>query len=519
MPSKPSSKFDHLVVVMFENRSFDNLLGYLYPPGEGRTFEGVLGHEFSNRIPPDLDGSERATVPVHPATNMDTPDPDPGEEYPHVNTQLYGTISPPENRFRHIGEMQPPFNAPTASTATPTMEGFVTDYVDAFRAEMGRLPTYDEYAEIMACYTPEQIPVLAALAKGFACFDHWFCEVPSQTFANRSFFHAATSSGYVLDFPVENYVERNEAPTIFERLESAHLPWKVYIDPEQIVSITALIHARRLGPYFETHFSTIYDFYAEAAAGTLPAYSFIEPNIVHPRTDMHPPGFARVRHDLHLPAPPAIQGGERLLARVYQSVRDGTNTSGSNWKNTLLVVTFDEHGGTYDHVPPPPAPAPVPGAPAGQMGFTFERSGVRIPALVVSAWVDPGTVVNTEFRSTSVIRTLRERWGLGDPLTARDAVAPDIASILTRDAPRPREEWPEVTAVPPSRGTELFYLLDKPLASLGKHLFLAAVAHEQKMTGEKTEFDASTVTHRQAQRHLRKLKKATFPGVQNGRTE
>ena len=79
------------------------------------------------------------------------------------------------------------------------MDGFVADYISAFTAEMGRQPTYDEYAQIMTGYTPEQMPVLSSLARGFAVFDHWFCEVPSQTFTNRSFFHAATASGYVVN--------------------------------------------------------------------------------------------------------------------------------------------------------------------------------------------------------------------------------------------------------------------------------------------------------------------------------
>jgi phospholipase C len=519
MTTRPSPKFDHLVVIMFENRSFDNLLGYLYQPGEVPSFDGVLGRDLTNPIPPGLDGSDQLTVAVHPAANMDTPDPDPGEEFPHVNTQLFGTIDPPGNRFKPVKEMEAPFNAPSSHSAAPTMEGFVADYVAVFRHEMGRLPTRQEYSEIMASYTPDQLPVLATLAKGFACFDRWFCEVPTQTFANRSFFHAASSSGFVLDFPVDNFVARNDAPTIFERLENAKVSWKVYIDPEQIVSITALIHARRLQPFYDTHFSTIFDFYAEAETGTLPAYSFIEPNILHPRSDMHPPEFARLRHDLRLPPPPAVRGGERLLARVYESVRNSASLTGSNWKNTLLVVTFDEHGGTYDHVPPPAVPAPSASAPAGQMGFTFERSGLRVPTLVISAWVEPRTVVHEEFRSTSVIRTLRERWSLGEALTQRDAVAADLAAVLTRETPRPPEEWPEVAALPIGLGTELLYVLDKPLGNLGRHVFEAAVVHERKVAGSPVVVDTAKVTHRQAQSHLRGFRAAKFERVRAGRQE
>ena len=179
---------DHVVVVMFENRSFDNLPGYLYEPGEVASFEGVAGRNLSNPIPDYAPDAQRGVIPVHPAENMDTPNPDPGEEYQHVNTQLFRTVSPPDNRFTLAEAMQAPFNAPDDPASPPTMDGFVTDYINAFHAETGRMPLYDEYAQIMACYIPEQLPVFSTLARGFACFDHWFCEVPSQTFTNRSFF-------------------------------------------------------------------------------------------------------------------------------------------------------------------------------------------------------------------------------------------------------------------------------------------------------------------------------------------
>jgi phospholipase C len=132
---------------------------------------------------------------------MDAPNPDAGEEHPHTNTQLFGTVAPAANRFLSYEAMQPPFNAPDDPGRAPTMDGFVLDHVNTFRSETGRLPDYDEYAQIMSCYTPEQVPVISTIAKGFASFDHWFCEVPSQTFTNRSFYHAASSSGLVVNPP------------------------------------------------------------------------------------------------------------------------------------------------------------------------------------------------------------------------------------------------------------------------------------------------------------------------------
>ena len=113
------------------------------------------------------------------ATDMDSPNPDSGEEYPHTNTQLFNILSE-ENRFKLGEEITAPYNAPEPGQ-TPTMDGYVTDYISTFTAEMGRQPTYEEYSQIMTGFTPEQVPVLNGLARAFGVFDHWFCEVPSQT--------------------------------------------------------------------------------------------------------------------------------------------------------------------------------------------------------------------------------------------------------------------------------------------------------------------------------------------------
>ena len=165
---KRENGLDHVVVVMFENRSFDHLLGRLYEPGEVESFEGVIGKDLSNPIPEWAEhGADRGVVRYGVAKDMNTPYPDPGEEYPHINTQLYGRIDPPSNRGVPAEQMIAPYNAPADPDQLPTMDGFVADYISAFTAEMGRQPTYDEYSQIMAGYTPEQMPVLSTLARGF----------------------------------------------------------------------------------------------------------------------------------------------------------------------------------------------------------------------------------------------------------------------------------------------------------------------------------------------------------------
>ncbi len=467
---------DHVVVIMFENRSFDNLLGRLYEPGEVASFEGVTGRELSNPVPawaPDAAG--RTVVPYGLATGMNTPSPDPGEEYQHVNTQLFGIIDPPGNRGIEPGKMQPPFNAPPGDGRPPTMDGFVADYISTFTAEMGRQPGYDEYAQIMTGYTPAQMPVTSALARGFATFDHWFCEVPSQTFANRSFFHAGASSGYVVNVdPPDSFPVHNTAETIFERLEAQGQTWRVYCDPPSHLSLTGLIHAPRLLARFATHFFTTDQFLEDAASGQLPAYSFIEPNLLYGHNDMHP-AFDALYPGVDFDPPSSLLGGDALLAKIYNAVRSSASPSGSNAYNTLLMVNFDEHGGTYDHVVPPPAPPPVPSAPVGQLGFGFDRSGLRVPAIAISAWIPERTVVNAEYRNTSVLRTLRGRWDLGPPLTGRDAVARDITPVLTLDSPRPPEQWPDPVPQPVPPFQPQAMPPDVPLRALSKAALFAVL--------------------------------------------
>ncbi|MER5380114.1 alkaline phosphatase family protein [Streptomyces sp. NPDC002688] len=506
-------RFDHVVSVMFENRSFDNLLGRLYQPGEVASFEGVIGKELSNTIPLWAEHSlDREAVPYGISADMDAPNPDPGEEFTHVNTQLFGLIDPAGNRGVMSERMTAPFNAPRSPGTAPTMDGFVTDYMSAFTAEMGRQPRYEEYAQIMTGYTPEQVPVISAIARGFATFDHWHCEVPSQTFTNRSFYHAATSSGFVVNAPYENFPLHNEAETIFERLEAAGLTWRVYVDPGMRMSATGMIHAARLSRFFATHFSTLDDFFDDAERGTLPAYSFIEPCLIHAHNDYHPAVDA-VFPGVAADSPSSVLGGEELLARIYNAVRASSSTGGSHFANTLFLVAFDEHGGTYDHVPPPRVDPPDPTAPAGQMGFRFDRAGVRIPTLAVSAYIDPRTVMSGPYRNTSLIATLRDRWPLGPPLTARDATAPSVAPVLTRATPRPQEDWPEITPRPAPQSAVPLVPLDKPLPPLGQYLLGVAITLDTRYTGHVPDLDPRTATGRQADDYMNDRTARIYPGL------
>jgi phospholipase C len=157
-------------------------------------------------------------------------------------------------------------------------------------------------------------------------------------------------------------------------------------------------HAR-LQDRLATRFVPYAEFEQDAAEGTLPDFSLIEPNMLSGHNDYHPAfGRSLIPGDMDSPMDPpsSIRGGEAFLADLYGTIRAAASPEGSNAYKTLFFIGWDEPGGTYDHVPPGPVLAPDPSAPAGQLDFTFERSGYRVPAIMVSPWVDEGIVINDE---------------------------------------------------------------------------------------------------------------------------
>jgi len=372
-----SNALDHIVAVLFENRSLDNVLGHLYRPGDGKNFDGVIGKDLSNPIPEWEHGADRKVVPYTVATDMDSPNPDSGEEYYHTNTQLYNTLDE-HNRFK-IGEaVAAPWNAPPLG-AVPTMDGFVTDYISTFTGEIGRQPRYDEYAHIMTGCTPEQLPVLNGIARDFGVFDHWFCEVPSQTFMNRSFWTAATSSGFVVNSPMKKWFTGNDAETIFERLEAHGRTWKVYVMEPMPISFTGVIHFPRLRDRLASHFVPFAEFEEDASAGTLPDFSLIEPNMLGGHGDYHP-AFGRsfsATVDLAMDNPSSLLAGEAFLERVFTAYRSATSETGPNVWNTPLLIGWDEPGGTYLR------PRPARGGPAARPGRAAWRVRLHLRPLRV----------------------------------------------------------------------------------------------------------------------------------------
>jgi phospholipase C len=374
------NQIEHVVVLMLENRSFDNLLGKLYPASS--TFDGLTGNETN---PDGASGVGVWNKPGVDTTTMSIPTPDPGELWTDINSQLFGDGDP-------------------LAPSPPGMSGFIKNYLaqatpgHAFSAE-----------SIMHYFTPDQVPVISALAKQFAVCDRWFASAPCQTWPNRFFVHTGTANGYENNSPL-HFPFPYPMTTIFNRLEAAGKSWGIYFhDIAQTKTLEKLLP-------LADHFHFFAKFRDDARVGSLPAYSFVEPRYFTLFTqlpnDQHPPHNATL--------------GEQLIADVYNSLR-----SGPAWTSTLLVIIYDEHGGCYDHVPPPAA---LPPNKTRTAPFNFDRYGVRVPAVVVSPFVEAGTILraagSVPFDHTSVIATLRKRWPeIGAPLTDRDASAPDLDNL------------------------------------------------------------------------------------------
>jgi phospholipase C len=398
--SSPLSGIEHVVVLMLENRSFDHMLGFLYTDEgnkspSGQPFEGLTGDE-SN---PDVDGTPVKVFRIQPADENAyfMPGADPGEGYASTNSELFGDTKAPD----------PP---------VATNQGFVKDFAYTLnwqKTAKGRTIYPNTVpGSIMGCFTPEMLPVLSGLARGYAVCDHWYSSAPTETMPNRAFANAGTSQGHMND-----NTKSFTVPSIFGLMSRHGVNWAIYGVAQKLLTPLNFPDTTAAPA---SHFGHLQDFQDAAAAGTLPAYSFIEPDFSPTGNDQHP------NYD--------VSRGEHLIHDVYYALRNGPA-----WDQTLLVVTYDEHGGCYDHVAPPQGATP-PDDCEGEYGFDFKRFGIRVPAVLVSPLIAAGTVFRvpdgtTPIDHTSILKTLEKRWGL-PALTARDAAAPDLGGVLTLSTPR-----------------------------------------------------------------------------------
>jgi len=441
----------HVVVVMMENRSLDNLAGWLYQDTGNRPARNI-----PTQAQPTYDGLE-PDLYWNPLTAADIANPDP-EKRAYVTTRASKSTIPdpdPHEQFRHMTYQL--FGAEAAKAKSPaTMKGFVVDYAAAIEDSGKRAAP----KAIMECFAPDQVPVLSALARNYAIADRWFASVPCQTWPNRAFVHAGTSCGRVnnLDKDMDDNTPPDpfyyDTKTVFNVLKEVGVTWKVYADTF-LPSLTRYQFITQLyDPLLIGHFRGFEDFRNDAALGLLPAYSFVEPGFMDRQNDDHPP------HD--------VARGERFLFDVWKAV-----STGPAWNNTLLVITFDEHGGCYDHVSPPWT-AVKPDDSKPQKPFGFDRYGVRVPTILVSPWIEPGTVFRSgspdvEFDHTSILATLREwqslstKAGAGWLESARIRAAPTLGCVLTRS--EPRTDIPPIPAPPAPARPDID--LDIPLTAPG----------------------------------------------------
>jgi phospholipase C len=416
---KPDDPVKHVVLLMFENHSFDQMLG---------CFKQVYA---------DLDGVD----PQKPRVNQAN-----GRELAQAETTERQMILDPHHEVNHVAVQMEDHNG-----------GFIRDFVDSNQ----RVPQkeLDQQCQFVMGYYPlDFLPALHRLAREFLICDRWYSSLPGPTWPNRFFALSGTSSGRV-NMPedgehgadIEGWFQQDQT-TLFDRLSEKSISWRIYF--HDIPQSICLVHQRQ--PERVARYSPFEQFKQDAgdAEADFPAFCFIEPNYNGiDENDDHPP------HD--------VMKAQKLLADVYNALRGNQEL----WASTLLVVLYDEHGGFYDHVEPPAAIPPD----NHHEEYAFDQFGIRVPALLVSPWVDQG-FDSTPFDHTSLLKYLIEKWGLGT-LGNRTAQANDIGKLIQRNTPR-TDTIGQITDIPPpnpdldAESANYVSSHQKSLALLGRRLQL-----------------------------------------------
>ncbi|MGA8090511.1 MAG: alkaline phosphatase family protein [Terracidiphilus sp.] len=372
----------HLVVLMMENRSFDHMLGYLKTADYA--IDGLNGDETN---PTDL--ADPPTIRVSPTarSNHDLI-PDPNHEFLDVNWQI----------FR---------NSDGSDTGQPKMQGFVENYAQISNAVQGR--------NAMKAFHPGSLPVLSKLAKEYAVCDRWFSSVPGSTIPNRLFAHAASSGGSATQDAV---LSPATTKTIFQVIDDPNndANWAIYTNGASILMANIYL------AHHQNNFFDFSQFETHCKKGLLMEYTFIEPSY---DDDLDNGTFATSQHPDF-----AVDAGEALIGQVYNSL-----VQCPSWKDTLLLIVYDEHGGLYDHVTPPtltadPSQGDVPASDAPP--FKFDRLGVRVPAVFVSPRIPPGKIIHTQYDHCSIVATVRKLFcNQKTPFNWREAQAATFDDICT----------------------------------------------------------------------------------------
>ena len=270
-------------------------------------------------------------------------------------------------------------------------DGANDGFVQAYRERHGQVPPY-----VMGYFTRETLPATWGIADAYASCDRWFSSLLGPTWPNRMYYHSGQSGGLTQNvLPERGGIDW---PSIHHRLSDAGVPWAYYYQDLPFVPLFKGVEIegtiRRLAS----------DFFDDAAAGRLPSVCFVEP--------------AFTANDDHPPHHPML--GQAFLRSVYAAL-----AASPQWENCLFIVTYDEAGGFFDHVPPPTAVDDR--AAAG-----FDQLGFRVPAVVAGPYVKRGHVSSVVRDHTSVLAHLDRMFGL-EPLTARSAAAEDLGELIDVD--------------------------------------------------------------------------------------
>jgi len=410
-------KIEHIFVLMLENQSFDKLFGF----SDLRGIDAVTGTPTRiNGVDPAIhtntNPEDNAVFPVRFPADLSllNIDEGPGHEFLNTVQQLCGADAD-ENYDPATGIYPEIHNS-----------GFIADYLD----EGSQTPE-----RIMDCHSPEQLPVLNALAREFAICDNWFSSLPGPTFPNRFFLHAASSGGLDdspsdLEIVVATTVDgfRFENGNIFDLLDDHCIEWVIFEGDEFPVSFT--LSGMNLNA-LQGRFKDFKNFESELNRVDFnKKFIFIEPKYGKHDFAATGPGDFTCGNSMH--PLDDITRGEKLVKKVYETIRNSPH-----WEKSALVITMDEHGGFYDHVAPPAA---IPPGDIGQIsdshyGFKFDRLGVRVPAIVVSPYTRRGAIDHTLYDHTSLLATLERYWGMKN-LTQRDKAANDFLHLFSLDGPR-----------------------------------------------------------------------------------
>ncbi|MFS7953502.1 putative phospholipase C [Helianthus anomalus] len=388
-----------LVVLVMENRSFDHMLGWLKKTRPD--IDGLTGSEY-NRV----NATDATSPKVFVSDDAIFVDSDPGHSIQAIREQIFGS-----NETR-------PDPAP--------MSGFVQ--------QANSMGIDGLNHTVMSGFKPELLPSYTALANEFAVFDRWFAAVPGSTQPNRLYVHSATSHGASSNVR-KDLINGYPQKTVFDLLDENALTFGIYY--QNIPATLFFKSLRKLKFAFNFH---EYDlkFKYDAKRGKLPNYVVVEQRYfdvkVFPANDDHP------SHDVAI--------GQAFVKEVYETLR-----ASPQWDKMALLITYDEHGGFYDHVPTPLDHVPNPDGINGPEPyyFQFDRLGVRVPTFLVSPWVEKGTVIHepngptpySQFEHSSIAATVKKLFNLdSDFLTKRDEWAGTFESYFNLRS-TPREDCPE----------------------------------------------------------------------------